>query len=558
VAHGATPAPDDATVTPGERTGQSSELADVVIVGAGISGGVVGRRLAEEGFSVVCLEQGEWHDRSEFPGQHPDWELAMRKQWSANPNTRRLREDYPIDSSSSEVEPLMYNAVGGSTILYAADWARLTPSDFKTRTLDGVGDDWPISYESLQPFYDRTDRDMGVSGLAGNPAYPAGADPPLPPLPIGESGMWMARAHTRLGWHWWPGTNAILSAPYEGRRPCVQWGACMQGCPEGAKASADLTHWPVALAHGAELITGARVTRIAVNSHGLATGVTWMDPSGRESFQAGRVVVLAANAIGTARLLLMSAQQGHPDGLANGSGLVGRRLMMHPFAVVTGVFDQHFETWKGHVGCRISSMQFYETDQNRGFVRGAKWSMAPSTGGPVNAAMPSRAGEVSWGREHHKRVRSRFGHCLSWGIFGEDLPAAENRVELHPDLRDGSGLAAPKITYRVSSNTRSLLEFHAARATESLLEAGAHTIESSQLMRESGWHLMGTARMGQDPDDSVVDTFGRSHEVANLFIVDGSLFVTSGGVNPTSTICALALRCAERMIEGRRGQKTPV
>jgi choline dehydrogenase-like flavoprotein len=547
---------DDPTVTPSTRP--VPEPADVVIVGAGISGGVVGRQLAEAGFSVVCLEQGDWHDRSEFPGQRPDWELVLRSQWSANPNTRRLSEDYPIDSSASEVEPLMYNAVGGSTILYAADWARLAPSDFKTSTLDGVGDDWPIGYEALQPFYDRTDRDMGVSGLAGNPAYPSGADPPLPPLPIGESGMWMARAHTRLGWHWWPGTNAILSAPYEGRRPCVQWGACMQGCPEGAKASADLTHWPAALASGAELITGARVTRIAVNSHGLATGVTWMDRSGNESFQAGRVVVLAANAIGTARLLLVSAQQGHPDGLANTSGLVGRRLMMHPFAVVTGVFDQRFETWKGHVGCRISSMQFYESDQTRGFVRGAKWSMAPSTGGPVNAAMPSRAGEVCWGREHHRRVRSRFGHCLSWGIFGEDLPAAENRVELHSELRDGSGLVAPKVTYRVSSNTRRLLEFHVARASESLLEAGAHTIESSQLLRESGWHLMGTARMGEDPDDSVVDPFGRSHEVANLFVVDGSLFVTSGGVNPTSTICALALRCAERMIEGRRGQKTPV
>jgi choline dehydrogenase-like flavoprotein len=558
VAHGASRVLDDATVTPRARTGPSSEPADVVIVGAGISGGVVGRRLAEAGFSVVCLEQGDWHDRSEFPGQRPDWELALRKQWSANPNTRRLSEDYPIDSSASEVEPLMYNAVGGSTILYAADWARLAPSDFKTSTLDGVGDDWPIDYEALQPFYDRTDRDMGVSGLAGNPAYPSGADPPLPPLPIGESGMWMARAHTRLGWHWWPGTNAILSAPYEGRRPCVQWGACMQGCPEGAKASADLTHWPAALASGAQLITGARVTRIAVNSHGLATGVTWMDRSGKESFQAGRVVVLAANAIGTARLLLVSAQRGHPDGLANTSGLVGRRLMMHPFAAVTGVFDQRLETWKGHVGCRISSMQFYESDQTRGFVRGAKWSMAPSTGGPVNAAMPSRAGEVCWGREHHQRVRSRFGHCLSWGIFGEDLPAAENRVELHPELRDGSGLPAPKVTYRVSSNTRRLLEFHVARASESLLEAGAHTIESSQLLRESGWHLMGTARMGEDPDDSVVDPFGRSHEVANLFVVDGSLFVTSGGVNPTSTICALALRCAERMIESRRGQKTPV
>jgi choline dehydrogenase-like flavoprotein len=534
------------------------EPADVVIVGAGPAGGVAGRRLADAGLSVVCLEQGRWHDRSEFPGQSRDWELAMRKQWSANPNVRRLAVDYPINAAASDIEPLMFNGVGGSTILYAADWARLAPSDFRVASLDAVGDDWPLTYEELESFYDRTDRDMGVSGIGGNPAYPPGTDPPLPPLPIGESGMVVARAHTRLGWHWWPGTNAILSAPFDGRRACVQWGACMQGCPEGAKASADLTHWPAAIARGAKVVTGARATRVVVGPRGLATGVEWIDEDGNESFQPGRTVVLAANAIGTARLLLLSAQRGHADGLANSSGLVGRRLMMHPFAVVTGVFDQPFETWRGHVGCRINSMQFYESDDARGFVRGAKWSMAPSTGGPLNAALPSRAGEASWGSEHHRRVRSRFGHALSWGIFGEDLPDVANRVELDTELRDTAGLPAPKVSYQVSANSRRLLDFHAARAAESLLESGAHTIESSQLLRESGWHIMGTARMGDDPAESVVDPDGRCHDVDNLFVVDASIFVTSGGVNPTSTICALALRCAEAMLDGRRLQRTPV
>ncbi len=532
-----------------DAVADSTDPVDVVIVGAGVSGGVVGRRLAEAGLTVVCLEQGRWHDASEFPGRLPEWELVMRKQWSPNPNVRRLPEDYPIDSTDSDIEPLMYNAVGGSTILYAADWSRLVPSDFRTASLDGVGDDWPLTYGDLEHYYERTDSEIGVSGLGGNPAYPPGADCPLPPLPIGASGMTVARAHTRLGWHWWPGTNAILSAAYDGRRPCVQWGACMQGCPEGAKASADLTHWPAAMAHGTRVMAGVRATRVVLGPDGRASGVEWTDANGNQGFQRGRAVVLAANAIGSARLLLLSAQKGHADGLANSSGLVGRRLMMHPFAVVTGIFDDSFETWKGHVGCRISSMQFYETDESRGFVRGAKWSMAPSTGGPINAAMPARAGEASWGEDHHDRVRSRFGHALSWGIFGEDLPDISNRVQLHPDLRDSMGLPAPKVTYHVSANTRRLLEFHAARAAESLLEAGAHTIEASQLLRESGWHIMGTARMGVDPSESVVDPWGRTHDVDNLFIVDGSIFVTSGGVNPTSTIAALALRCADAILD---------
>ena len=139
----------------------------------------------------------------------------------------------------------------------------MLPSDFRVRSLDGVADDWPITYDELLPYYERTDRHFGVSGLGGRPGLSAGGeDPPLPPLPIGAGGLKVARAHTRLGWHWWPEPNSILSAPYDGRRPCVQRGTCQQGCNEGAKASTDLTHWPKAIALGARLVTGARVRRI--------------------------------------------------------------------------------------------------------------------------------------------------------------------------------------------------------------------------------------------------------------------------------------------------------
>ena len=156
----------------------------------------------------------------------------------------------------------MFSGVGGSTVLYAGDWPRLTPSDFRVRSLDGVADDWPLTYEELEPSYDRIARQVGVAGFAGDPAYPAGADLPLPPLPLGRGVMDVVRAHDRLGWHWWPAPSAILSAPYAGRHACAQWGSCMQGCPEGAKASTDVTHWPQAIAHGARVLTGARATRL--------------------------------------------------------------------------------------------------------------------------------------------------------------------------------------------------------------------------------------------------------------------------------------------------------
>ena len=516
-------------------------------MGAGLSGAVMARRLAAAGLDVLCLEQGRRHDPNDYPGRRDDWELQAAGPWHPSPNVRQNAADYPVDDTDSAMKPLLFNGVGGSTVLYGGHWMRFLPSDFRTRTLDGVGDDWPISYDDLAPYYDRVDADIGASGLAGDPAYPARPDYPMPPLPIGPWGERAAAAHHRLGWHWWPGSNAIASRPYEGRRPCVQRGTCGWGCNEGAKGSADVTHWPAAVRHGARLLTGARVLRLTADAAGRADGAVWRDRAGQEHRTRANLVVLACNAIGTPRLLLLS-------GLANGSGLVGRRLMMHPFTRVVGLFDAPMESWGGHWGQSLHCMEFAETRPGMGFVRGAKWNLTPS-GGPLGAAMFPWPGEAQWGEAFHRHIQAWLGRSAIWGISCEDLPDPANRVTLHPTLTDADGLPAPKLTYALDGNARRMLAFNVLRAEESMREAGAVRVLSAPLMPEFGWHPLGTCRMGADPGDSVVDAAGQAHDVPNLWIADGSVLPTGSCVNPAATIAALSLRSAEMIVAARRDMR---
>ena len=519
--------------------------ADVVIIGAGPSGAVTAHTLALRGFKVVCLEQGDWFSPSDFPGNHPEYELLQQKKWSWNPNTRGRPADYPLNLDAAEVTPIMIGGVGGSSVLYGAQWMRLLPSDFRVKSLDGVADDWPIDYKDLEPFHNRVDKFLGVAGLGGDPAYPP-QDYDMPPHPIGKGGMRMGAALNALGWHWWPGTHAIPSAKFKHMAKCVRWGVCETGCPAGAKASFDLGYWPHATAAGAKLVTGARVREISKDKDGRASGVIWIDREGQEHRQAAKAIVLAANGIGSARLLLLS------NGLANSSGLVGKNLMLHPNNEALGLYDEDLETWKGPAGQLIYSLEFYETDRARGFLRGSKINLMPVPG--ILRLLEPFDGlpfEQRWGAAIHD-LGKYAGRALSWAGNIEDLPEESNRVTLDPNLKDSDGVPAPKITYAISDNTRKSLNFTLERMVDMHKAAGAAHIIRQPLWKEAPGHILGTARMGNDPQTSVVDRFGRSHDVPNLFIVDGSVMVTSGGVNPTSTIAAMALRTAEHIAETAR------
>ncbi|HSV07356.1 MAG TPA: GMC family oxidoreductase, partial [Candidatus Binatus sp.] len=438
-------------------------------------------------------------------------------------------------------------AVGGSTILYAAHFPRFHPSDFRARTLDGVADDWPLDYARLTPWYNLNSRMMGVSGLTGDPAYPA--DPPkefpLPPIPLGKLGETLARGFNRLGWHWWPSDSAIASQDYEGRAGCINAGTCLLGCPQGAKASTDVTYWPIAIRHGVELRTHCRVREITVGPDGMADGVAYYDADGRERRLAAHVVIVACNGIGTPRLLLNSRSRQFPDGLANQSGLVGKNLMFHPYAIITGLFVEPLEGYKGPPGCSLMSHEFYETDASRDFVRGYSFEMLRGFGPVTSALYGIAGGRVLPGPGHHEGFAQLVDRTAGIAAICEDLPDPENCVTLDAELTDSNGIPAPKVTYRLSDNSTRMLEHAVARGKELLGAAGAYDTMVQAPLTMAGWHLMGTARMGTDPATSVVNEWGRCHDVRNLFIVDGSIFVTAAAVNPTNTLQALALHIAD-------------
>jgi choline dehydrogenase-like flavoprotein len=514
--------------------------------------------MAMAGFSVTCLEQGNWVRADEYASDKMERALLHETTWHPDPNHRKRPEDYPFEVSETPIHPVVFNAVGGSTIHYGALWTRLLPSDFRIRTLDGLADDWPISYWDLAPYYDKIDQLMGISGLAGNPTYPPTTPPPNPPLPLGEIGRRAAEGFNRLGWHWWPCSNAIASRPHRYLSACKRRGTCGTGCPEGAKASVDVAIWPEAIQHGAQVVTGARVRRITTNAQGLATGAEWVDRQGVVRHSAAGVVVVACNGAGSSRLLLLSDSGRHPEGLANSSGLVGRRLQMHSFAMVSGRYEEDLQSYLGPYGSPVESSEFAERETTRGFWGGGRATVLPVTG-PVE----------TWRHTGHLPLQRRIGpglheiasttgHVFDISISMDDLPNEDNRVTLAETLTDGDGIPAPKITWTPMPDAGKALDFFAARFAEVHEAAGAIEVRRLKTGPSVGWHLLGTACMGSDRERSVVDSFGRAHDVPNLFVVDGSVFVTSGQTNPTATIMAFAQRAAEHLAGTARSQKTAV
>jgi choline dehydrogenase-like flavoprotein len=521
---------------------------DVVIIGSGPTGAASAWRLAQGGRAVTVIERGDWFPYETLGRDSPDWELRRGRELNPNPNIRRGRDDYPVDDGDSPIKPMIGNGAGGSSIFWSAHVPRFRPGDFKIKSLDGAGDDWPIGYDDLAPYYAMNEARLGVARVPGDPSMPLHPEPTKPLPTIGAHGRRFAAAFDRLGWHWWPVDLVVgREADDPSTVHCSHIGPCGVGCPSRIRSGADHAYLRDAVASGVKLLTRTRVARLEHDASGRVTHAVCCTDHGMLNVY-GKVFVVAANGLGTPRLLLMSASSRHPRGLGNGSGLLGRNLMLHPYGRMDGAFAEPLGAWAPGEKAGIVSFEFYSTRKERGFVRGLKLQL---TGGPPPLALACGAvtgKPLPWGPTHHAAFEQRFDRLCGFTVCAEDLAETSNCVTLSPSLRDSDGLPAPRLTYRVSENSRRILDFGLDRAEEVLGEAGSTATFRTQLRSEAGFHLMGTARMGADPAASVTDPFGRCHEVENLFLADASVFVTAAAVNPTATAQALALRQAEHIL----------
>jgi choline dehydrogenase-like flavoprotein len=508
-----------------------TDSVDYCIVGVGAAGGVLAQRLVRAGFRVVALEAGPFWDTEK------DWVSDEKGSHQLYWNDLRI---------TGGTHPLALGAnnsgkgVGGGSVHWAAFAPRFHPSDFRVYSEDGVGVDWPISYWDLKPYYELLEREIPVAGPA---CFPWG-DPhghPYGPHPLGGVGDVLVRGCTKLGIRTAAGGPvAILSASHGDRPHCIYRGFCLQGCKVGAKASTLITHVPDAISHGAEVRAHSMVSRISLRDDGRADGVFYVDRDGKEHFQRARAVIVSGYAIETPRLLLNSSCPGHRHGLANSSGTLGKYLMAQAGNVVAGRFQELIRIYKAPPAHALTE-EFYETDKRRDFARG----FAVQTVGPLPVAfakqMTAAMGAWGWGM---RRVMMDYNHWATLGVLGEILPWEDNRVELAEE-KDQHGLRVAKVTFNLHDNDKKLIEFGKNKTMEIMWAAGAE-----QVVQESRFaHLVGGARMGSDPSTSVVDKFGRTHDIPNLFVCDGSVLPTQGSANPGLTIQALAARTADYLIK---------
>ena len=502
----------------------------VVIIGTGAGGGVLANELAQKGVKVVALEAGGRYLPEDYVND--EWESFGQLAWL---DPRTTSGDWRVAKDFSGLPAWIVKAVGGTTTHWAGASLRFQDHEWKALTTYGRVDganllDWPIDGAEMAPWYDKAETKLGVTRTGDRPGLPGNNNYKV--LEKGALALGYKDVHT--------GRMAINSLDYDNRMACQQTGFCFQGCKWGAKWSAAYTEIPAGEATGnLEVRERCHAARIEHDDSGKVTGVVYFDSDGKEQRQAARIVCVAGNTIESPRLLLNSASPMFPDGLANSSGQVGRNYMRHVTGSVYAVFDKPVRMWRGTTMAGIVQDEA-RNDPARGFVGGYELETL-SLGLPFMAAFLDPGG---WGREFTTALDSYENMAGMW-IVGEDMPQETNRVTLNTEVKDQFGLPVPNVNFSDHPNDVAMRNHAYAQGMAIYNAVGATRTFPTPPYPST--HNLGTNRMSENPRDGVVNKWGQTHDIPNLFISDGSQFTTGAAENPTLTIVALAIRQADHI-----------
>ncbi|HZR62512.1 MAG TPA: GMC family oxidoreductase [Xanthobacteraceae bacterium] len=567
----------------------ATEKTDVVIVGVGAAGGILAAELSKAGMKVIGLERGPRLKTADFD-PHDELRYFQRQELRPDPKRQPVTWRPNAGVRAKPLSSMSYgNQAGGGTVHYGAVSWRLHEDDFRarSRTIERYGAaaipenlsliDWPLSYGELEPYYDRAEYELGVSGKAGNLQgnkidggnvfeAPRRRDYPLPPLRPDQSEIIFEEATRKLGYHPFSTPRAIISEPYNNRPGCTYCGFCQAfGCHVGAKSSILVTKLPEADASGNfKLITGAMCYRVNSDNSGKVTGVSYYGPDRSDNTIEADLVILTPFIYDNTRLLLLSKTARFPDGLANSSGQVGKHIMTHIRSRVIVAFDDRFVNIYMGPSAQKRSIDDFNADnfdhKDLGFIRGAQISIGPTAleGGPIGAAtMPPPPGVPRWGAGFRDFLAKYYARHAAIAAQIEDLPYPNQTIDLDPDVRDAWGLPAPRMTYDWRRpNELARLEFIAKKMEEMGRATGAQLVwRTAENRGAPGGHHEGGTRMGSDPKTSVVNKFGQSWDIPNLFVIGSSTFPSQSSFNPTLTIEALAFMSADAIVN--RYRKNP-
>jgi len=548
----------------------TGERFDAVIVGSGAGGGTMAFALARAGARVLLLEAGpRYVPERDYRLHLPGWEQSPFPD-RVDPGPRQTYAPLQaLDGAPGDLRswnhlrgrlvsgarrvPWGYvHAVGlgGSTLRYTGEAHRLHPGAMAMRSRFGVAADWPLDYAELEPYYLDAERHVGVAGAGGDPVRWRSAPYPLPPHPMSHASRRIGAGAARLGLTWTPNPLAVLSRPRAGRPACNYCGQCGRGCPRRDKGSVDVTWIAAAEASGRCTVrTGCAVTRVEAGPGDRVRAVHFRDEHGRDAEALGAVVIVAAGAVETPRLLLASGGPHAPGGLANESGEVGRNFMETLSWTASGLHPERLGSHRGLPADAIC-WDHNAPDAIAGVIGGCRFTQHTAEADLAGPIAYARRVVGGWGAEHKQRMRDTFGRVLSVGAIGESLPHPQSRVDLDPSERDAAGVPKARIHSHVDAAAVARLRFMADTCRAILDAAGVDALfeEVGTLDVFNATHVSGTCRMGADPATSVVDAHCRSHRWRNLYVVDASVFPSSGGgEGPALTVQALALRAARHV-----------